>query len=164
IDIGAFEVQTRFAVAGFPATTTAGSPGSFTVTAPNADGSPDAGYTGTVHFSSVCAGKGRPGHDAARSAAQAALLRDLFGPLPFREVGIDSSVLHWNGGAVVQLAQAAYEERILPEGHLDPARLAVLADALEESGCATPETLLHLRGPGPHVRGCFVLDALLGRG
>src|SRR5262249_34420295 len=42
--------------------------------------------------SSVCAGKGRPGHDAARSAAQAALLRDLFGPLPFREVGIDSSV------------------------------------------------------------------------
>jgi hypothetical protein len=96
--------------------------------------------------------------------AQADLLCDLFGPLPFREVGIDSSVLHWNGGVVVQLAQSAYEERVLPEGHLDPARLAVLADALEASGCATPEILLHLRGPGPHVRGCFVLDALLGRG
>jgi hypothetical protein len=51
----------------------------------------------------------------------------------------------------------------MPSGHLDPARLAVLADALEESGCATPEILFHLRGPGPHVRGCFVLDALPGR-
>jgi hypothetical protein len=101
---------------------------------------------------------------AEEQKTQCGLLRDLFGPLPFREVRIDPSVLLWSRGAVVQLARAAYEERLMLFGHLDPARLAVLADALEESGCATPEILLHLRGPGPHVRGCFVLDALLGRG
>jgi hypothetical protein len=94
----------------------------------------------------------------------AALLRDIFGPLPFREVRIDSSVLHWNGGAVVQLALAAYERRLMPSGHLDPARLAVLADALEEGGCATQKLLSHLRSPVPHWRGCFAVDAILGRG
>jgi hypothetical protein len=96
--------------------------------------------------------------------AQCGLLRDIFGN-PFRPLApLDSALLNWDDGVVVQLAQAAYEERVLPDGHLDPARLAVLADALEEGGCATPEILLHLRSPGPHVRGCFVLDALPGRG
>jgi hypothetical protein len=54
IDIGAFEVQniSGLAVSGFPATTTAGIAGSFTVTAKNADGATDANYTGTVHFTS----------------------------------------------------------------------------------------------------------------
>jgi hypothetical protein len=52
IDIGAFEVQTRFAVAGFPAVTTAGVAGNFTVTALNADGSINTGYTGAVRFTS----------------------------------------------------------------------------------------------------------------
>jgi hypothetical protein len=49
-------------------------------------------------------------------------------------------------------------------GHLDAARLAVLADMLEEAGCPDPPLLGHLRGPGPHVRGCFALDAILGKG
>src|SRR5262249_6239465 len=40
------------AVNGFPTTTTAGVAGSFTVMAKNAAGSTDAGYTGTVHFTS----------------------------------------------------------------------------------------------------------------
>jgi hypothetical protein len=39
----------------------------------------------------------------------------------------------------------------------------VLADALEEAGCGDEEILGHLRGPGPHVRACWVLDLLLGR-
>jgi hypothetical protein len=47
-------------------------------------------------------------------------------------------------------------------GHLDAARLAVLADMLEEPGCTDPQLLGHLRGPGAHVRGCHVLDAVLG--
>jgi hypothetical protein len=52
----------------------------------------------------------------------------------------------------VQLAYAAYEERLLPEGLLDPARLAVLADALEEAGA--PAALLeHLRSEGPSFAG-----------
>jgi len=59
------------------------------------------------------------------------------------------------------LASAAYEERLLPSGHLDPARLSILADAFEESGCDDPGILDYLRGPGPHVRGCWCLDLLL---
>jgi hypothetical protein len=39
----------------------------------------------------------------------------------------------------------------------------VLADALEGAGCDNPDLLGHLRGPGPHVRGCWALDLLLGK-
>jgi hypothetical protein len=53
IDIGAYEVQNlSLVVSGFPAAITAGSSGSLTVTAQNADGSTDTNYTGTVHFTS----------------------------------------------------------------------------------------------------------------
>jgi hypothetical protein len=62
------------------------------------------------------------------------------------------------------MAQTAYDERILPAGTLDPDRLAVLADALEDAGCDNADILSHLRGPGPHVRGCWVVDLLLGKG
>jgi hypothetical protein len=51
----------------------------------------------------------------------------------------------------------------MPSGHLDPARLAVLADALEDAGCADADLLGHLRGPGPHIRGCWAVDLLLGK-
>ena len=61
------------------------------------------------------------------------------------------------------LARAAYEERILPSGHLDPARLAILTDALEEAGRTDEAILSHLRFPGPHVRGCWALDLILGK-
>jgi hypothetical protein len=91
------------------------------------------------------------------------LLRDLFGPLPFREVRLEPSLLRWNDGAVVKLARAAYDHRDPKRGTLDTDRLAVLADALEEAGCADADLLGHLRGPGPHVRGCFVVDFLLGK-
>ena len=52
----------------------------------------------------------------------------------------------------------------LPAGNLDSQRLAVLADALEDAGCGDAEMLAHLRGEGPHVRGCWVVDLLLARG
>ena len=42
-------------------------------------------------------------------------------------------------------------------------RLPILADALEEAGCDDPDILSHLRGPGPHVRGCWALDLVLGK-
>ena len=51
---------------------------------------------------------------------------------------------------------------VLPSGELDPQRLTVLADALEETG-AVGEVVQHLREKGPHVRGCFAVDAVLGR-
>jgi hypothetical protein len=57
----------------------------------------------------------------------------------------------------------AYEERQLPEGTLDSARLAVLADTLEDAGCTHAELLGHLRGPGPHVRGCWAVDLVMGK-
>ena len=64
---------------------------------------------------------------------------------------------------MVRLAQAAYDERHMPEGTLDKVWLAVLGDALEEAGCSDADILNHLRGPGPHVRGCWVIDLCLGK-
>jgi hypothetical protein len=99
----------------------------------------------------------------AEKAAQAALVRDLFGN-PFRAPRpLPPEVLAGNDGLVVRLATALYEERQLPSGHLDPARLAVLADALEDAGCTDAELLTHLRRPGPHARGCWAVDVALGR-
>jgi hypothetical protein len=72
-------------------------------------------------------------------------------------------VLQWNDGTVVKLAEAAYQDRRLLGGTLDGNRLAVLADALEEAGCGEKNLLGHLRGPGPHVRGCWALDLLLAK-
>jgi hypothetical protein len=91
--------------------------------------------------------------------AHAGLVRDVFGN-PFRPVTISSS---WQSPQVVALAQAGYDERDLPAGTLDTTRLAVLADALEEAGCADAALLGHLRGPGPHVRGCWAVDLILGK-
>jgi hypothetical protein len=90
------------------------------------------------------------------------LLRDIIGN-PFRPVTIDSAWLTRRESTVRQLAEAAYQERSLPSGHLDTGRLAVVADALEEAGCTDAELLEHLRSPGPHVRGCFAIDVLTGR-
>jgi hypothetical protein len=86
-------------------------------------------------------------------------VRDIFGNT-FRNITIDPV---WLTSTVTNLAQSAYEERTLPSGELDPARLAVLSDALEETGCDNAYILRHLRGPGPHVRGCWVVDLLLGK-
>jgi hypothetical protein len=95
-------------------------------------------------------------------AGQARVARCVFGN-PFRPFSAEPAWLAWRGGAVGKLARAVYEERELPSGHLDAARLAILADMLEEAGATDPHLLGHLRGPGPHVRGCFAVDALTGR-
>src|SRR5262249_50680168 len=84
------------------------------------------------------------------------LIGNPFRPLPAMPV----AVFAWQGGLVVKLAQSAYDDRLLPSGQLDPARLAVLADALEDAGCSDAVLLEHLRGQGPHVRGCWALDAI----
>lgn len=55
------------------------------------------------------------------------------------------------------------DERELPSGHFDAGRLAILADALEEAGCTDADILSHCRSPGPHVRGCWVVDLILGK-
>ena len=100
---------------------------------------------------------------AGSAAFDADLLRHVLGN-PFRPPPpLAPSVLRWDGGTVKRLAEGAYEQRDRPAGTLDPARVAVLADALEEAGCADADLLRHLRGPGPHVRGCWALDFLLAK-
>jgi hypothetical protein len=92
------------------------------------------------------------------SAAQADLLRDIFGPLPFGPLPpLDPAVRTWNDGTVPRIAQAIYEERAFD-------RLPLLADALEDAGCAEEAILRHCRQQeAAHVRGCWVVDAVLGK-
>lgn len=90
---------------------------------------------------------------------QACILRDLIGN-PFRPKSITTN---WLTPTILSMGQAAYQCRILPSGELDTARLAVLADALEDRGCDNDEIMGHLRSPGPHFRGCFALDLILGK-
>jgi hypothetical protein len=92
------------------------------------------------------------------------VLCDLLGTR-FRPTRSLSALMRsWHDGLIPKLAQSAYEHRPLPGGQLDAARLAVLADALEEAGCTDRALLDHLRGPGPHVRGCWAIDLLTARG
>jgi hypothetical protein len=90
----------------------------------------------------------------------APILRDIVGN-PFRPVRLDPA---WRIPTVSSLAAVFYEDRALASGELDKAGLAVLADALEEAGCADEAILTHLRSPGPHVRGCWAIDLVLGKG
>ena len=62
----------------------------------------------------------------------------------------------WLTSTVVGLADAIYADRAFD-------RLPILADALEEAGCDHPNVPAHCRGPGPHARGCWVVDLLLGK-
>jgi hypothetical protein len=87
------------------------------------------------------------------------LLREVLGN-PFRPI---TRHPFWVTPDVSLLAITAYDQRALPLGTLDLARLAILADALEEAGCADEALLSHLRSPGLHVRGCWALDLILGK-
>jgi hypothetical protein len=101
--------------------------------------------------------KGREGK------AQCNLLRCLFVNPSRPRTTFGPEVLAQNDGAAVKLATVIYEDRLLPSGELDLVRLAMLADALEEAGVDDVAAMAHLRGPGPHCRGCHVVDAVLGR-
>ncbi len=88
----------------------------------------------------------------SETVAQANLLRCIFGN-PFRPVVFDP---RWRTETAVALAAGIYDGR-----HFD--RLPILADALEDAGCDAAELLTHLRGLGLHARGCWAVDAVLGR-
>jgi hypothetical protein len=94
--------------------------------------------------------------DEAAGSTQGVYLRDIFGPLPFREVTLDPAWLAWNDGVVAKLAASIYEGRAFEQ-------MPILADALEEAGCTDADILGHCRGPGPHARGCWLIDALLDK-
>jgi ATP-dependent Clp endopeptidase proteolytic subunit ClpP len=88
----------------------------------------------------------------AELRAQAGLVRCLFGN-PYRPVPVDR---RWRTADVVGLARGIYEDRAFD-------RLALLADALMDAGCDNEQVLGHCRSEGPHSRGCWVIDQLLGK-
>ena len=100
--------------------------------------------------------RGYLSHARGRGPFRTNVLHDLFGPLPFRRVTVPAAVLAWNDGCVVKLATGIYLDR-----DFSPERMGVLADALEEAGVTDEEVLAHLRAPGLHCRGCWVVDLLL---
>ena len=71
---------------------------------------------------------------------------------PFRPVTFAPK---WRTDTAIALAQTMYDAR-------DFAALPILADALQDAGCDDSDILDHCRGPGPHVRGCWVVDVVLG--
>jgi hypothetical protein len=93
----------------------------------------------------------RPGRERLATAG-AGLLREVVGN-PFRPVALDHS---WLTSTVVALARSVYDDRAFD-------RLPILADALQDAGCANDHVLDHCRSDGPHVRGCWVVDLVLGK-
>ncbi|WP_439623788.1 hypothetical protein [Gemmata sp.] len=80
------------------------------------------------------------------------LVHEFFGN-PFRPVALDPA---WCTSTVVALARGIYDERAFD-------RMPILADALQDAGCDSADVLTHCRGPGPHARGCWVVDLVLGK-
>jgi len=80
------------------------------------------------------------------------LLRDILGN-PFRPASLGPS---WLTPDVITLAGHIYQDRAF-------CHLPELADALEDAGCHDPDILGHCRGEGEHVRGCWVVDLVLGK-
>jgi hypothetical protein len=108
-------------------------------------------------------GESRNAYWVAERKAQAALLRCVF-PYPFRpSSSLAQAVLAWNDGTVRRIAEGIYEERRMPDGTFDASRLAILADALLDAGCDHDDLIQHCRSDGPHVRGCWAVDLILGK-
>jgi hypothetical protein len=85
---------------------------------------------------------------------QVHLIHDIFGPLPFRDIAVSPS---WLTSDVQLLAQGIYDEKAF-------GRMPILADALQDAGCDNEDILTHCREVGwEHIRGCWVIDLLLGR-
>jgi hypothetical protein len=80
------------------------------------------------------------------------IIRDVFGN-PFRVVMVEPA---WLTSNVVSLAQTIYDDRAFD-------RMPLLGDAIDETGCDSSDILDHCRSPVEHVRGCWVVDALLGK-
>jgi hypothetical protein len=93
-----------------------------------------------------------PSETGSEEKRQADLVRDIFDN-PFRPVIVDP---RWRTSDVLGLARAMYEARTFD-------RMPILADALMDAGCSDEQILSHCRGDGPHVRGCWVVDLVLGK-
>jgi hypothetical protein len=83
---------------------------------------------------------------------QCTMIREIFGN-PFRPATLDPA---WRTDTVVALARGIYDDRAFD-------RLPILADALQDAGCDNDDILNHCRDAGPHARGCWVVDLILGK-
>jgi hypothetical protein len=114
----------------------------------------DAAYAFT-HLASAVVGNGSDAALQMKATArdeQLALLRDVFGN-PFRPVAFAPE---WRTDTAVALARQMYDGR-------DFGAIPILADALQDAGCDSDDILSHCRNPGEHVRGCWVVDFVLGK-
>ena len=90
--------------------------------------------------------------DVQRSV-YASLIRDIFGN-PFRSIDFDPE---WQTDTAVGLAQTMYDTRNFRA-------MPILADALQDAGCEDAAILDHCRDENSlHVRGCWVVDLVLGK-
>jgi hypothetical protein len=96
-----------------------------------------------------------PDREPAEREAQCSILHDLFGN-PFRSVALDPPWLTWQDATIPRLARTIYDERAFD-------RMPILGDALEEAGCDNADILDHCRHSGVHVRGCWLVDSILGK-
>jgi hypothetical protein len=96
---------------------------------------------------------GQDGHrrEPGRCAAVCSILRDIVGN-PFRPVACEPA---WQTPEAVAIARSMYDDRRFED-------LPFLADALEDAGCTSADLLQHCRNAGAHVRGCWILDLVLG--
>lgn len=90
--------------------------------------------------------------DEEEESAACNLHRCIFGN-PFRSVAF---VLDWRTSTVVAIARSMYDSR-------DFSAMPILADALQDAGCENEDILNHCHSSGPHVRGCWVVDRILGK-
>jgi hypothetical protein len=103
----------------------------------------------------ACSDSGYSRSQAAEERIQTDILRCIFDYL-FHPMTIAPAVLAWNDGMIPELAQSIFDNRAFD-------RLPILADALEVAGCQDADLLAHCRNEGPHVRGCWAVDLLLGK-
>jgi hypothetical protein len=114
------------------------------------------GASGVAMCAAEAAWRGFP--DRSKDAeydAQLCLLRDIV-ENPYRPGWVEPAWLESSDGAVVNLAQAIYDRRAFE-------RMPELGEALERAGCGNKDVLDHCRQPGEHVRGCWVVDLILGK-
>jgi hypothetical protein len=97
--------------------------------------------------------RGRVDEHRGEQAAQGALVREILGN-PFRALSASPT---WRTDTVLALAQQMYVAE-------EFSAMPILADALQDAGCALDTVLDHCRDPRhTHVRGCWVLDLVLGK-
>jgi len=104
-----------------------------------------------AHHWALCAKTAASSVESTTTAMHVQFLRDIFGN-PFRPTAIECDCAT---PAVLALAETIDDERAFD-------RLPELADALASAGCGNETILAHCRSSGPHVRGCWVIDSVLG--